>query len=82
MIDLGDDMSLEVLPAAAERDTLVCSDTTIPTDERNLVIKVGAAFHIVAAFHIPAAAFRMSAQPAWQAVTHSAGDTAWQPSSP
>lgn len=40
VIDLGDDMELEVLPANADKDILQCSDPTIPCDERNLVIKV------------------------------------------
>ncbi|KAI8474517.1 MAG: ribosomal protein S5 domain 2-type protein [Monoraphidium minutum] len=39
VIDLGDDMALEVLPRGAGADVLVCSDPTIPCDERNLVIK-------------------------------------------
>lgn len=32
-------MTLEVLPPSAAADTLACSDATIPTDGRNLVIK-------------------------------------------
>jgi len=39
VIDLGDDMELEVLPASATADVLQCSDPTIPCDDRNLVIK-------------------------------------------
>ena len=43
VIDLGDDMSLEVLPEGADsKDTLACSDASIPTDERNLVVKARA----------------------------------------
>lgn len=40
VIDLGDDMDFELLPEGATKDTLVCSDPTIPSDDSNLVIKV------------------------------------------
>lgn len=40
VIDLGDDMEFSKLPAEATADKLVCSDPTIPHDDRNLVIKV------------------------------------------
>jgi hypothetical protein len=40
VIDLGDDMEFGLLPAGASRDTLQCSDPTIPSDDSNLVIKV------------------------------------------
>jgi len=39
VIDLGDDMAFELLPETASKDVLVCSDPSIPSDERNLVIK-------------------------------------------
>eukprot|EP00775_Hariotina_reticulata_P008056 gene8056-8251_t len=39
VIDLGDDMEFSKLPAEATADKLVCSDPTIPHDDRNLVIK-------------------------------------------
>ncbi|KAG1672048.1 hypothetical protein FOA52_008924 [Chlamydomonas sp. UWO 241] len=39
VIDLGDDMTFEVLPEDATVDALKCSDPTIPSDGRNLVIK-------------------------------------------
>mmetsp|Transcript_11973 Transcript_11973/g.21477 ORF Transcript_11973/g.21477 Transcript_11973/m.21477 type:complete len:362 (-) Transcript_11973:129-1214(-) len=38
VIDLGDDMEFELLPYSTH-DILECSDPTIPTDGRNLVIK-------------------------------------------
>lgn len=40
VIDLGDPMRFEMLPPTATQDVLTCSDTTIPTDASNLVIKV------------------------------------------
>ena len=40
VIDLGDDMDFEALPAGSTKDTLQCSDPTIPSDDSNLVIKV------------------------------------------
>lgn len=39
VIDLGDRMEFEKDPYAT-RDTLICSDPTIPSDDSNLVIKV------------------------------------------
>lgn len=33
-------MALELLPEGATKDTLTCSDPTIPSDDSNLVIKV------------------------------------------
>lgn len=42
VIDLGDDMEFTLLPAGSSSDVLVCSDPTIPHDDSNLVIKVGA----------------------------------------
>jgi 4-diphosphocytidyl-2C-methyl-D-erythritol kinase len=47
VIDLGDDMEFSKLPADATADKLVCSDPTIPHDDRNLVIKVWTAPHLV-----------------------------------
>lgn len=42
VIDLGDQMEFEKDPYATH-DTLICSDPTIPSDDSNLVIKVGEA---------------------------------------
>jgi hypothetical protein len=42
VIDLGDDMEFILLPPGSTSDVLVCSDPTIPHDDSNLVIKVGA----------------------------------------
>nr|AJR27236.1 4-diphosphocytidyl-2-C-methyl-D-erythritol kinase [Haematococcus lacustris] len=39
VIDLGDDMTFELLPEGADRDQLSCSDPSIPSDDSNLVIK-------------------------------------------
>lgn len=39
VIDLGDHMEFEKDPYST-KDTLICSDPTIPSDESNLVIKV------------------------------------------
>ena len=41
VIDLGDDMEFDLLPEGAAKDVLECSDPTIPSDDSNLVIKVG-----------------------------------------
>ena len=38
VIDLGDDMTL-AKSSSERKDTLICSDASIPTDESNLVIK-------------------------------------------
>jgi 4-diphosphocytidyl-2-C-methyl-D-erythritol kinase len=40
VIDLGDDMEFDLLPEGSTKDTLTCSDPTIPSDDSNLVIKV------------------------------------------
>lgn len=39
-IDLGDQMSFEMLPASATEDELTCNMEGVPTDSSNLVIKV------------------------------------------
>mmetsp|Transcript_25086 Transcript_25086/g.63601 ORF Transcript_25086/g.63601 Transcript_25086/m.63601 type:complete len:369 (-) Transcript_25086:589-1695(-) len=39
VIDLGDDMGFSLLPEGATKDSLLCSDPTIPSDDSNLVIK-------------------------------------------
>ncbi|MEW5305142.1 MAG: hypothetical protein WDW36_007703 [Sanguina aurantia] len=39
VIDLGDSMTFRILAAGAESDQLSCSDPSIPSDHRNLVIK-------------------------------------------
>ena len=42
VIDLGDSMDFTVLPGSQE-DSLTCNMEGVPTDESNLVIKVGRA---------------------------------------
>ena len=39
VVDFGDNMSFSPLPMNATSDKLMCNDSTIPTDGRNLVIK-------------------------------------------
>lgn len=41
VIDLGDNMTFTPLPASAEADELTCNVEGVPTDDSNLVIKVG-----------------------------------------
>ena len=41
VVSWGDDMAFQPLGSSAGRDELVCSVADIPTDSRNLAIKVG-----------------------------------------
>ena len=44
VIDLGDDMDIELLPAGSTKDELSCNWSDVPLDESNLVIKAANLF--------------------------------------